>query len=63
LSIVVLGASVTVAPTEVYACNGCWKKAKAMYPHDLKERRAYRKECKAAYKAWRRSHRKHRLFG
>ena len=64
LALVVVGASVIAAPTQAYACkSGCWKKAKAMYPHDRKERRAYRKECKAAHKAWRRSHRKHRLFG
>jgi hypothetical protein len=34
-----------------------------MFPGDRKERRAYRKECKAAPKTWRKAHRKHRLFG
>jgi len=61
LSVAMFGVSVTAAPTEAYACkNGCWKKAKAMYPHNWKARHAYKKACK---RAWRAHHRRHwRLF-
>jgi hypothetical protein len=64
LTFAMVGVSVTAAPTEAYACkSGCWKKAKAMYPHDWKARHAYRKACHKHYRAWRKAHRKHHLFG
>ncbi|HEU4476027.1 MAG TPA: hypothetical protein VFR71_04960 [Methyloceanibacter sp.] len=40
------------APTEVLAGKtGCFKKAKAKYGLHLIKRHAYRKECRAHYKA------------
>jgi len=60
LSVAVVGLTATAAPTEAYACkSGCWKKAKAMYPHDWKARHAYKKACK---RAWRAAHRRRGLF-
>jgi hypothetical protein len=51
VSVAVVGASMTAAPTEAYACkSGCFKKAKAKYGHEFKKRHAYKKACKAAYK-------------
>ena len=65
LSVAMIGVSMTAAPTEAYACkSGCFKKAKAKYGQGhFKERHAYRKACHKRHKAWRKSHRKHRLFG
>jgi hypothetical protein len=47
-----LGGTAMVQPSTAYACkSGCWKAAKAHYPKDRKARKAYRKHCKAEYKA------------
>lgn len=52
LSVAVIGVSVMAAPTEVLAGKtGCYKKAKAKYGLHLIKRHAYRKECRAHYKA------------
>ena len=52
LSLVLAGATMTVAPTEVLAGKtGCFKKAKeAKYGLHLIKRHAYRKACRAHYK-------------
>ena len=50
--------------TPAMAGSGCHKAAKAAYPHDRKARHAYKKECKAQYKAWKKTHKHHHhLFG
>ena len=47
-----LGGAALVQPEPAFACHsGCWKAAKAHYPSDRKARKAYRKHCKAAYRA------------
>jgi hypothetical protein len=52
MSLAVVGATMTAAPTPAEACkSGCFKKAKAKYPDDRKARKVYRKACKAHYKA------------
>jgi hypothetical protein len=52
VAVAVAGVSVTAAPTEVLASKtGCFKKAKAKYGLHLIKRHAYRKECRARYKA------------
>ena len=48
----VVGVSMIAAPTEVLAGKtGCFKKAKAKYGVHLIKRHAYKKACKAHYKA------------
>jgi len=60
-SLVLVGATAAIP---AMAGSGCHKAAKAAYPHDRKARHAYRKECKAHYKAWRKTHKHHHhLFG
>lgn len=62
LALVMAGATMTAAPAPAAACHsGCFKKAKALYPHDMKKRHAFRKACKKHYKAYRKAH-KHGLF-
>ena len=52
LSLVMAGATMTVAPAEVLAeKTGCFKKAKAKYGLHLIKRHGYRKACRAHYKA------------
>jgi len=62
-SLVVAGATMTMAAAPAMACHsGCHKAAKAMYPHDRKARHAYKKHCKEVYKAYKKAHKKHHLF-
>jgi hypothetical protein len=42
-----------VHTTPAEAASGCLKAAKAKFPGDHKSRVAYRKECRAHYKAYR----------
>ena len=47
-----LGGAAIVQPTPAFACkSGCAKAAKAHYPSDRKARKAYKKHCKAIYRA------------
>jgi hypothetical protein len=51
LSFVLVGATMTTAPTEVQAGkSGCFKKAKAKYGMHLIKRHQYKKACKARFK-------------
>ncbi len=53
---ILASAIVTMAPAPVQAGkSGCHKAAKAQYPTDRKARKAYRKACKAEYKAMKRA--------
>jgi hypothetical protein len=48
---VLVGATMTTAPTEVLAGKtGCFKKAKAKYGMHLIKRHKYKKACKAHFK-------------
>ncbi|MGZ5861756.1 MAG: hypothetical protein ACXWJ4_06075 [Methyloceanibacter sp.] len=47
------GAAIPVQPSTAEAASGCLKAAKAKFPGDHKTRVAYRKECKAHWKAYR----------
>lgn len=54
VSLLLAGVTLTAAPTESYAAkkSHCWKAAKAKYGHHhWKDRHAYRKACKKAWKA------------
>jgi hypothetical protein len=47
-----LGGAAMVQPTPAFACkSGCAKAAKGHYPSDRKARKAFRKDCKAEYRA------------
>ena len=49
---ILAGTAVTMAPAPAQAFkSGCHKAAKAKYPDDRKARKAFRKACKADYKA------------
>jgi hypothetical protein len=62
-SLVLVGATAAMSAPAM-AGSGCHKAAKAAYPHDRKARHAYKKECKAHYKAWKKTHKHHHhLFG
>lgn len=51
LSFALVGATMTVTPSEVFAAKtGCFKKAKAKYGMHLMKRHAYKKACKAKHK-------------
>jgi hypothetical protein len=63
-SLVLAGAAVAITPASAIAGSGCHKAAKQAFPHDHKARHAYKEECKAHYKAWKKAHKKHHhLFG
>jgi hypothetical protein len=49
----VAGVTIPVHTTPAEAASGCLKAAKAKFPGDHKSRVAYRKECRAHYKAYR----------
>ena len=50
----VAGAALPLQSTSAEAApSGCWKAAKAKFPGDHKTRVAYRKECRAHFKAYR----------
>jgi hypothetical protein len=49
----VAGATLPLHATAADAASGCFKAAKAKFASDYKSRHAYRKECKAHYKAYR----------
>jgi hypothetical protein len=53
----VVGASLPVQPTTAEAASGCLKAAKAKFPADHKARAAWRKDCRAHWKAYRTAHR------
>ena len=50
LSLVMVGATMTVAPAPVQAGHACFKAAKAKYGLHLIKRHAYRKACKGHHK-------------
>ena len=49
----VAGVTIPVHTTPAEAASGCKQAAKAKFPGDHKSRVAYRKECKAQFKAYR----------
>ena len=48
---ILAAATVPVGSTAAMACHGCWKAAKAAHLSIMKERKAFRKECRAHHKA------------
>ena len=49
----VAGVTIPVHTTPAEAASGCKQAAKAKFPGDSKSRHAYRKECRAHFKAYR----------
>jgi hypothetical protein len=50
-TLILAGATAPVGSTPAFACHGCFKAAKAAGIKSMKERKAFRKECRAHYKA------------
>ena len=50
-TLVLAAATAPVGSTPALACHGCYKAAKSAHLGTMKERRAFRKECRAHYKA------------
>ena len=50
-TLLLAAATAPVGSSPAFACHGCYKAAKAAHLGTMKERRAYRMECRAHYKA------------
>ena len=50
-TLLLAAATAPVGSSPALACHGCWKAAKAAHLSTMKERKAFRKECRAHYKA------------
>ena len=50
-TLILAAATVPVGSTAAMACHGCWKAAKAAHLATMKERKAFRKVCRAHWKA------------
>jgi hypothetical protein len=50
-TLILAAATAPVGSTPAFACHGCFKAAKAAGLATMKERKAFRKECRAHYKA------------
>ena len=50
-TLLLAAATAPVGSSPAFACHGCYKAAKAAHLGTMKERRSYRKECRAHYKA------------
>ena len=50
-TLILAAAAAPVGSTAAMACHGCWKAAKAAHLYTMKERKAFRKECRAHHKA------------
>lgn len=50
-TLLLAAATVPVGSTPAMACHGCFKAAKAANLSTMKERKAFRKECRAHHKA------------
>ena len=50
-ALILAAATMPVGSTSAMACHGCFKAAKAAHLSTMKERRAFRKECRAHHKA------------
>ena len=50
-TLILAAATIPVGSTSAMACHGCFKAAKAAHLSTMKERKAFRKECRAHHKA------------
>lgn len=50
-TLILAAATVPVSTSPAFACHGCWKASKHAGLSTFKERKAYRKTCRAHYKA------------
>ena len=46
-TLTIAASTAPVGSTPAFACHGCWKAAKAAHLSTMKERKAFRKECRA----------------
>lgn len=50
-TLILAAATIPVSSSPALACHGCWKAAKAHHLATWKERHAFRKACRAHYRA------------
>ena len=50
-TLILAAATAPVGSTPAFACHGCFKAAKAAGIKTMNERKAFRNECRAHYKA------------
>jgi hypothetical protein len=50
-TLLLAAVTIPVGSTSAMACHGCFKAAKAAHLSTMKERKAFRKECRAHHKA------------
>ena len=50
-TLILAAVTAPVDSTPAFACHGCFKAAKAAHLSTMKDRKAFRKECRAHYKA------------
>jgi len=50
-TLILVAATAPVGSTSAYACHGCWKAARAAHLSTMKERKAFRKACRAHWRA------------
>jgi outer membrane biogenesis lipoprotein LolB len=50
-TLLLAAATAPVGSSPAFACHGCWKAAKAAHLSTTKERKVFRRECRAHYKA------------
>ncbi len=50
-TLILAAAAAPVGSAPAFACHGCFKAAKSAGIKTMKERKAFRKECRAHYKA------------
>jgi hypothetical protein len=53
-SLVLAFAAMTVAPVPAQAKYGCDARADRLYPYNKHARKAYKKDCRSDYRAWKR---------
>ena len=50
-TLILAAATAPLGSTSAFACHGCWKASKAAHLSTMKERKAFRKACRATWRA------------
>ena len=50
-ALILAAVTAPVGSTSAFACHGCWKASKAAHLSTMKERKAFRKACRAYWRA------------
>jgi hypothetical protein len=57
-ALILVGAAISLAPVPAEAKHGCRDRADIVYPHSKHARKAYRKDCRGDYRAWKKRNNK-----